>query len=71
MTARGPSSYGLGAGPQFGSSAPVEEPTALDSIRKQTSKIEDMLDSISGPIKPYVSPELDSIAVSPPTPAIS
>lgn len=54
MTARGPSSYGLGAGPQFGSSAPVEEPTALDSIRKQTSKIEDFLDSVSGPIKPFL-----------------
>ena len=71
MTARGPSSYGLGAGPQFGSSAPVEEPPAPDYIRIQSSKIEDMLDIFSGPIKPYGSPELDSIAVSPPTPAIS
>lgn len=68
MTARGPSSYGLGAGPQFGSPAPVEEPTALDSIRKQTSKIEDFLDSVSGPIKPYVPPELNSIVDSPPPP---
>ena len=54
MTARGPGSYGLGAGPQFGSPAPAEDASTLESIRKQTSKIEDFLDSMSGPIKPYV-----------------
>ncbi|KAL2114464.1 hypothetical protein VUR80DRAFT_7152 [Thermomyces stellatus] len=54
MTARGPGSYGLGAGVQFGSPAPVEEASALDTIRKQTSKIEDFLDTISGPIKPFL-----------------
>jgi hypothetical protein len=54
MTARGPGSYGLGAGPQFGSPTPAEDASALDSIRKQTSKIEDFLDSVSEPIKPFL-----------------
>ena len=55
----------MGAGPQFGTPAPVEEPSALDAIRKQTSKIEDFLDSVSGPIKPYVLLDPHPIASSP------
>ncbi|SPN97795.1 related to surfeit locus protein 4 [Cephalotrichum gorgonifer] len=54
MTSRGPGGYGLGAGSQFGTSSPVEESSTLDTIRKQTSKIEDLLDTLSGPIKPFL-----------------
>ena len=54
-TARGPSGYGLGGPAQFGG-PPVSEQTSdaspLDMIRQQTSKIEDVLDSLSEPIKP-------------------
>lgn len=32
------------------------DPGPLDAIRAQTSKIEDLLDSVSGPVKPYVRP---------------
>ncbi|KEZ41797.1 hypothetical protein SAPIO_CDS6785 [Scedosporium apiospermum] len=54
MTSRGPS-YGLGAaGPQFGASSPQNDSNPLDAIRQQTSKIEDLLDKISEPIKPYL-----------------
>lgn len=54
---RGQGSYGIGAPTAFG--GPVEDSTeqsALDTIRQQTSKIEDVLDSLSEPIKPYVLP---------------
>lgn len=52
---RGPGSYGIGAPNPFG--APPEDKTEqspLDAIRQQTSKIEDVLDTLSEPIKPYV-----------------
>ncbi|KAK3355051.1 SURF4 family-domain-containing protein [Neurospora tetraspora] len=53
---RGPGSYGIGASSPFG--GPVNDDTTesspLDAIRKQTSKIEDVLDSFSEPIKPYL-----------------
>ena len=32
----------------------TNDPSPLDAIRQQTSKIEDWLDTISEPIKPYV-----------------
>jgi len=32
------------------------DPSPLDAIREQTSKIEDFLDTMSDPIKPYVVP---------------
>lgn len=55
---RGPGSYGIGASSPFG--GPVNddstESSPLDAIRKQTSKIEDILDSFSEPVKPYVRP---------------
>ena len=53
---RGPSqSYGLGAGNPFaGQNDDRTESSPLDTIREQTSKIEDMLDTVSEPIKPYV-----------------
>ncbi|TDZ29915.1 Surfeit locus protein 4-like protein [Colletotrichum sidae] len=53
---RGPS-YGLGAGgpPSFGgSSADNAESSPLDVIRQQTNKIEDLLDTLSEPLKPYL-----------------
>lgn len=31
------------------------DPSPLDAIRAQTSKIEDILDNLSGPVKPYVN----------------
>lgn len=47
--------YGLGAGnPYAVSRNDPQETSALDAIREQTSKIEDMLDSVSEPIKPYL-----------------
>ncbi|KAK1781910.1 SURF4 family-domain-containing protein [Copromyces sp. CBS 386.78] len=53
---RGPGSYGIGTSSPFG--GPVNDDTAesspLDAIRKQTSKIEDVLDSFSEPVKPYL-----------------
>ncbi|KAK4230573.1 SURF4 family-domain-containing protein [Podospora fimiseda] len=52
---RGQGSYGIGAPTPFG--GPPEdnsEQSALDTIRQQTSKIEDLLDSISEPIKPFL-----------------
>lgn len=57
MAQRGPSGYGIPNAPNpFGgpSSQPDSQGSALDAIREQTSKIEDMLDSISEPVKPYV-----------------
>lgn len=48
--------YGIGA-PVYGgglNDAPSES-NALDAIRQQTSKIEDMLDSVAEPVKPYAT----------------
>lgn len=43
--------------PSFGaqSSQASNDPSPLDAIREQTSKIEDALDTLSDPIKPYVA----------------
>lgn len=57
MAQRGPSGYGIPNAPNpFGgpSSQSDGQISALDAIREQTSKIEDMLDSVSEPIKPYL-----------------
>jgi ER-derived vesicles protein len=53
---RGPGSYGIGAQNPFGgpSDDKPEGSSPLDAIREQTSKIEDLLDNLSEPIKPYV-----------------
>jgi hypothetical protein len=53
---RGTAGYQLGGQNQFGGpsrDAPTEQ-SPLDAIREQTSKIEDLLDTYSGPVKPYV-----------------
>lgn len=56
MAQRGPSGYGIPNAPNpFGGPSMTEnEPSALDAIRQQTSKIEDVLDNLSEPIKPCV-----------------
>lgn len=43
--------------PSYGgmNNSPSEGGNALDAIRQQTSKIEDMLDTAAEPIKPYVN----------------
>jgi hypothetical protein len=55
---RGTAGYHLGGGQhQFGGPGTTDatsDPSPLDAIREQTSKIEDWLDTLSDPIKPYV-----------------
>lgn len=46
--------YGMGAPSYGGMNEPQQESNALDAIRQQTSKIEDMLDSFAEPAKPCV-----------------
>jgi hypothetical protein len=56
---RGQSSYGLGAGPVPAFGGPPEDrsdSSPLAAIREQTSKIEDLMDTVSEPLKPYASP---------------
>ncbi len=55
---RGTAGYNLGAQDRFGAPGRADatnDPSPLDAIREQTSKIEDWLDTLSDPIKPYVS----------------
>ncbi|KAK3695098.1 SURF4 family-domain-containing protein [Podospora appendiculata] len=52
---RGQGSYGIGAASPFGGASDDNQDTSpLDAIREQTSKIEDLMDSLSEPIKPYL-----------------
>ncbi|KAI1466912.1 SURF4-domain-containing protein [Daldinia caldariorum] len=52
---RGTAGYHLGGPTPFGGPKnEVADPSPLDAIREQTSKIEDILDTISEPIKPYL-----------------
>lgn len=58
---RGTAGYHLGNNqPSFASSSNMgrsnatNDPSPLDAIRQQTSKIEDWLDTISDPVKPYL-----------------
>ena len=58
---RGTAGYHLGnsnqsfGGPStMGRSDATNDPSPLDAIRQQTSKIEDWLDTISDPLKPYL-----------------
>lgn len=37
------------------SNAATNDPSPLDALREQTSKIEDLVDTLAEPIKPYVS----------------
>ncbi len=56
---RGSAGYGIGQPNPFngGPSSETPENNALDAIREQTSKIEDLLDAYSEPVKPYVFPQ--------------
>jgi len=56
MSQRGPSGYGLHGGAQSygGSSSEEQNGGILDQIRPYTSKVEDLLDTFSEPIKPYL-----------------
>ncbi|KAH7035275.1 SURF4 family-domain-containing protein [Microdochium trichocladiopsis] len=52
---RGTAGYQLGGQNPFGGPRPeAADPSPLDAIRQQTSKIEDLLDTVSEPIKPYL-----------------
>lgn len=54
---RGTAGYNLGHQNPFGgpgSADATSDPSPLDAIREHTSKIEDWLDTMSDPIKPYV-----------------
>lgn len=55
---RGTAGYNLGHQNPFGgpgSADATSDPSPLDAIREQTSKIEDWLDTLADPVKPYVS----------------
>jgi hypothetical protein len=55
---RGTAGYNLGGQNSFGgpsNGAANNDPSPLDAIREQTSKIEDFLDTLSDPVKPYVA----------------
>lgn len=55
---RGTAGYNLGGQNSFGSPSSGDasnDPSPLDAIREQTSKIEDFLDTLSDPVKPYVA----------------
>ncbi|KAF2189786.1 SURF4-domain-containing protein [Zopfia rhizophila CBS 207.26] len=55
---RGTAGYHLGNQSPFGnagrSDGGTDDPSPLDAIREQTSKIEDWLDTLSDPVKPYL-----------------
>ncbi|KAF2131566.1 SURF4-domain-containing protein [Dothidotthia symphoricarpi CBS 119687] len=55
---RGTAGYHLGNQSPFGnagrSNETTNDPSPLDQLREQTNKIEDMLDSLADPIKPYL-----------------
>ena len=54
---RGTAGYHLGTQSPFGGgpsrSDASTDPSPLDAIREQTSKIEDLLDTMAEPVKPY------------------
>jgi len=53
---RGTAGYNLGGQNPFGGQNrdAMSDPSPLDAIREQTSKIEDFLDTLSEPVKPYL-----------------
>lgn len=44
----------------------TNDPSPLDAIREQTNKIEEYLDTLSDPIKPYVHTPISTLQLSPP-----
>ncbi|PHH86196.1 hypothetical protein CDD83_10596 [Cordyceps sp. RAO-2017] len=55
MSHRGPSGYGVGGPAPYGAS-PAQDSNGniLDQIRPYTSKVEDVMDNFSEPVKPYL-----------------
>ena len=56
-TIRGTSGYNLGSSfpqPSRTHDAMTSDPSPLDQLREQSSKIEDMLNTLAEPVKPYV-----------------
>ena len=53
--------FGVGAGYNNMKAEATNDPSPLEAIRAQTSKIEDWLDALSEPVRPYV---FSSIKVS-------
>lgn len=54
---RGTAGYQLGGQNNFGGPSrqdATNDPSPLQAIREQTSKIEDWLDTLSDPVKPYL-----------------
>ena len=55
---RGTAGYNLGSQDRFGGvpgrNDATNDPSPLEQIREQTSKIEEYLDTAADPIKPYV-----------------
>lgn len=54
---RGTAGYNLGHHNPFvgpGRAEATSDPSPLDQIREHTSKIEDWLDTLSDPVRPYV-----------------
>lgn len=53
---RGTAGYHLGAQTNFNAAKTdaTNDPSPLDAIREQTGKIEDWLDTIGEPLKPFV-----------------
>jgi hypothetical protein len=75
---RGTAGYHMGSQHPFGGPGTTEatnDPSPLDAIREQTSKIEDLLDTISDPLKPYapclLEIEAHAADTSPPSAASS
>ena len=56
---RGTAGYNLGSQDRFGAGPgrndATNDPSPLEQIREQTSKIEEWLDTAADPVKPYVS----------------
>jgi hypothetical protein len=66
---RGTAGYHLGGNNLYGGlntnrNDATDDPSPLDAIREQTSKIEDWLDTVSDPVKPYVRSPLISSAIA-------
>ena len=60
---RGTAGYNLGASNTFGGSRgddATNDPSPLDAIREQTSKIEDWLNTLGEPVKPYEALKLST-----------
>lgn len=65
---RGTAGYNLGNSQNpFGGPSrqdAMSDPSPLDQIREQTSKIEDFLDTLSEPVKPYVASKCPLLGIA-------